>query len=124
MRVLHITAQKPNSTGSGVYMSGLIDSMDKLGHEQAVIAGIDVRDNRNSFKDNIKYYPMIYNTDKLPFPVIGMSDNMPYESTKYKELTPYMVEQIKYEFLRTLNKALDEFKPELIICNHLYLTTS
>ena len=124
MRVLHITAQKPNSTGSGVYMSGLIDSMDKLGHEQAVIAGIDVRDNRNSFKDNIKYYPMIYNTDKLPFPVIGISDNMPYESTKYKELTPYMVEQIKYEFLRILNKALDEFKPELIICNHLYLTTS
>ena len=32
MRILHITAQKPNSTGSGVYMSGLIESLSKLGH--------------------------------------------------------------------------------------------
>ena len=30
MRILHITAQKPNSTGSGVYMSGLIESLNKF----------------------------------------------------------------------------------------------
>ena len=54
MKILHITAQKPDSTGSGVYMSGLIQCLDKLGHKQAVITGIDIKDNKNSFKENIR----------------------------------------------------------------------
>ena len=124
MKILHITAQKPDSTGSGVYMSGLIQCLDKLGHKQAVITGIDIKDNKNSFKENIRHYPMIYNSGKLNFSVIGMSDNMPYESTKYKDLTPDMVKIIKEEFLNTLKRAVKEFKPEVIVCNHLYLITS
>ena len=49
LRILHITGQKPNSTGSGVYMSGLIESLNKLGHEQGVIAGIDIKDDKECF---------------------------------------------------------------------------
>lgn len=124
MRILHITAQKPNSTGSGVYMSGLIESLNKLGNKQAVIAGIDVKDDKNSFGEDINYYPVIYNTEKLPFSVMGMSDNMPYESTRYKDLTKSMVKKIKEEFLNVLNHAIDDFKPDIIICNHLYLITA
>ena len=124
MRILHITAQKPNSTGSGVYMSGLIESLNKLGNKQAVIAGIDVKDDKNSFGEDINYYPVIYNTEKLPFSVMGMSDNMPYESTRYKDLTKPMVKKIKEEFLNVLNHAIDDFKPDIIICNHLYLITA
>ena len=101
MRILHITAQKPNSTGSGVYMSGVIESLDKLGHEQSLIAGIDINDEKKYFNNNIKFFPMIYNTKKLPFPVVGMSDIMPYESTRYKELTEDMVNKIKEEFINT-----------------------
>lgn len=124
MRILHITAQKPNSTGSGVYMNGVIESLHKLGHKQGIIAGIDIKDEKTYFNDNIKFYPMIYNTSQLPFPVVGMSDIMPYESTKYKELTEEMVIEIKEEFLSILNMAIKDFKPDIIICNHLYLITS
>ncbi|WP_343348539.1 glycosyltransferase family 4 protein [Terrisporobacter petrolearius] len=124
MRILHITAQKPNGTGSGVYMNGVIESLHKLGHEQCIIAGIDIKDEKTYFNDDIKFYPMIYNTPRLPFPVIGMSDIMPYESTKYKELTEDMIIEIKEEFLSILNMAIKDFKPDIIMCNHLYLITS
>lgn len=124
MKILHITAQKPNSTGSGVYMNGVIESLHKLGNEQGIIAGIDIKDENTYLNDKIKFYPMTYNTSQLPFPVIGMSDIMPYESTKYKELTEDMINKIKEEFLSILNMAIKDFKPDIIICNHLYLITS
>lgn len=124
MRILHVTAQKPNNTGSGVYMSGLIESLDKLGYDQGVIAGIDAKDEEIYPNENIKFYPMIYNSSILPFPVVGMSDIMPYESTKYKNLTEDMVGKIKEEFIKILDIAIKDFKPDIIICNHLYLITS
>ena len=40
MRILSITAQKPNSTGSGVYLTELVKEYEMLGHEQAVVAGV------------------------------------------------------------------------------------
>ncbi len=40
MKILSITAQKPHSTGSGVYLTGLVKGFAALGHEQAVVAGV------------------------------------------------------------------------------------
>ncbi|MGL4913014.1 MAG: glycosyltransferase family 4 protein [Romboutsia sp.] len=124
MKILHIITQKPNSTGSGVYMCGMIDGFEKIGYEQAVISGIDKEDDRNCFNNNIGYYPVIYNSDKLPFNVVGMSDVMPYNSTKYKDMDKDMVNFLKDAFKKNIQKALNEFEPDLIICHHLYLLTS
>ena len=44
MKILHITAQKPHSTGSGVYMTELIHSFSNLGIEQKVVAGVSPED--------------------------------------------------------------------------------
>lgn len=44
MRILSITAQKPDSTGSGVYMTELIKNWQKQGHEQAAVAGVYIED--------------------------------------------------------------------------------
>ena len=44
MKILSVTAQKPDSTGSGVYLTELVKGFNKLGHEQAVIAGITKED--------------------------------------------------------------------------------
>ncbi len=123
MNILHITTQKPNSTGSGVYMCGMINGFKKLGYNQAVIAGIDKEDN-TTFDKDISYYPVKYNTDKLDFDVVGMSDIMPYKSTKYRDLNTDMVNKLKNAFEHNIKKAIDEFKPDLIICHHLYLLTA
>lgn len=123
MKILHIITQKPNSTGSGVYMSEMIDGFKKMGYKQAVIAGIDKEDNQHCF-DNVDYYPVIYNSKKLPFNVLGMSDTMPYKSTKYKDMDEIMINHFKNAFNEIILQAIDEFEPELIICHHLYLLTS
>ncbi len=40
MKILSVTAQKPNSTGSGVYLTELMRGFHKQGEEQALLAGI------------------------------------------------------------------------------------
>ena len=39
MRILCISAQKPDSTGSGVYLAETVASLAAAGHQVAVIAG-------------------------------------------------------------------------------------
>ena len=40
MRILNVTAQKPNSTGSGIFLMELMKEFAEVGHEQALVAGV------------------------------------------------------------------------------------
>lgn len=123
MKLLSITAQKPDSTGSGVYLSELVKGFQKMGHEQAVVAGV-YEDDKFSFADSIKVYPVYFQTEEVPFPIAGMSDEMPYTSTKYSDMTERMTEMFTMAFLKVIQKAVDEFDPDIIFCHHLYYVTS
>lgn len=123
MRILSITAQKPNSTGSGVYLTGLVNGFAGLKATQAVVAGIEAGETAD-LPEGVGFYPVCYHTERLPFAVLGMSDEMPYESTKYKDLDETMTEQFKTEFLAAVNEAVCHLKPDLIICHHLYYLTA
>lgn len=123
MKILTISAQKPNSTGSGVYLSELMKSFKKKGIENAIVCGID-RDDKVDFGEDAIVYPVYYRTEDLPFPVAGMSDLMPYESTRYKDLTPLMQQQFEKVFTEKIRYAIEEFRPDLILCHHLYLLTA
>lgn len=123
MRILSITAQKPCSTGSGVYLSELVREFAEKGHEQAVVAGI-YDDDIVELPQGVAFHPVYFKTDKLPFPITGMSDEMPYESTRYCDLTPDMVEQFREAFLTKIETVVEELNPDLILCHHLYLLTA
>lgn len=123
MRILHIIAQKPDSTGSGVYLAALVDSLARKGHAQAVIAGIDY-DESPEFPADVSFYPVRFCTDEMPFPIVGMSDEMPYPSTRYCDLDSSMVGCFERAFCIRLEKAVQEFKPDVIMCHHLYLLTA
>ena len=120
MNILHISAQKPDSTGSGVYLNETVRSLERLGHAQAVIAGIGPEDDP-VFPGGVLFRAVRFETDALPFPVVGMSNVMPYTATRYRNLTPGMVAQFKAAFERALDDVLDRFTPDLVICHHLYL---
>ena len=140
MKILSITAQKPHSTGSGTYMTELVKAFDRMGHSQAVVCGI-FPDDVVDFPDGISCYPVFF-TDKktdllaapckaaqarfsaLPFPVVGMSDIMPYTSTRYRDLTPDMTAQFEEAFIDAVSRAIAELDPDLIICHHLFLLTA
>lgn len=123
MRILSITAQKPNSTGSGVYLTELVKEYEMLGHEQAVVAGV-YRDDLIELPDGVAFYPVYFCEEGLPYPIVGMSDEMPYISTKYCEMSPEMVEQFRSSFISVIERAVEELQPDFILCHHLYLLTA
>lgn len=123
MKILSITAQKPDSTGSGVYLTELVKGFKKLGHKQAVIAGITKND-IVQLPEGVEVYPVYYKSDEMPFPVAGMSDEMPYESTKYSDMTDEMTKQFRDTFGAAVKSAVAAFQPDIILCHHLYYLTS
>ena len=123
MRILSITAQKPHSTGSGVYLTELVKNWDAAGHKQAVLAGIYEED-IVQFPEGVLFYPVRYLSEKLPFAIAGMSDEMPYESTRYQDFTEEMLQAYQSVFQRAIEQAVEEFCPDLIVCHHLYLLTA
>ena len=123
MRILSVSAQKPDSTGSGVYLTELVRGFEKLGHEQAVLCGV-TKEDVIQLPDSVKCYPVYYKSDEMPFPVCGMSDEMPYESTRYCDMTEEMTEKYRNTFLEKVRMIMDEFDPDIVLCHHLYYLTS
>ena len=123
MRILSITAQKPDSTGSGVYLTELVKGFQKLGHEQAVICGV-LKEDQIVLPDEVACFPYYYKTENLPFAVLGMSDEMPYESTRYCDMTEEMTLQLRTVLTKHLTEVVESFQPDIILCHHLYFITS
>lgn len=132
MRILSITAQKPNSTGSGIYLTELVKEYAAKGHKQAVVAGVYEED-QAELPDGVAFYPVYFCEDtsgdecvgeKLGFPIVGMSDEMPYKSTRYCDMTTEMVRKFKSAFLKRIKEAVEKLSPDVILCHHLYLLTA
>lgn len=123
MKILSITAQKPHSTGSGVYLTQLVRAWDAMGCQQAVVAGLAPGD-QTHFPAGVALFPVRYETADLPFPVMGMSDEMPYPSTRYRDLSPEMVQQLSHAFRQAVQQAVEALDPDLVVCHHLYLLTA
>lgn len=123
MRILHCLAQYPDRTGSGVYCRNLIRSFDQSGFgEQAVIYA------RNSDQREpelqAKAYPVLFDSAELPFPLAGMSDVMPYRSTVYHEMDEGQLRSWKKAFRSRIARAVEEFRPDVIFCHHLWMLCS
>lgn len=119
MKILSITAQKMDSTGSGVFLTELTRGFQKLGCRQAVICGAAPGDILSPVP-GVEVFPVCYQTPELPFPVCGMSDEMPYTSTRYRDLTEEMTGQLLSAFRNKLKEAVEAFQPDVILCHHLY----
>ncbi len=124
MRVLSLTAQKPTSTGSGIYLVEVMKALSQLDVEQAIVYGKMPNDEVVDIVRPSRQYTIEFKSDTLPFPICGMSDIMPYEATRYCDLSPSMTAQFKDAYRKTITRAIRDFKPDLFICHHLYLATS
>ena len=123
MKILSVTAQKPDSTGSGIYLTELVRGFKKKGITQSVIAGVTKAD-QVCLPEGVSFYPVYFESEQLPYPITGMSDEMPYPSTRYSDLTEEMTETFRNAFGEVLKKAVEELDPDVILCHHLYLLTA
>ena len=123
MRILSFTAQKPDSTGSGVFLTELVKGFKTLGCVQAVVCGVAAGESV-SFPEGVEIFPVQYQSEKLPCPVCGMSDEMPYESTRYRDLDEELTDKLFAAFSEKITQAVESFKPDVILCHHLYFGAS
>ena len=122
MRILHIQAQLPSKTGSGVYFSNIIKGLEDRA-EQACLYGC-YPDFEWELLPKEKQGQVVFPNEYCPFPLPGMSDVMPYASTLYGEMTPVMIENWKKAFEQPLRQMVADFKPDLIISHHLWFITN
>jgi len=123
MRILHVLAQLPSKTGSGVYYSNLIEGFKKYNHDQKAIFGYQ-DEYKWDILNNKDQYPVAFKSEELPFPIVGMSNVMPYENTLYSSMTEEMVEMYREVFRSKLEEAKEELVPDIIFAHHLWILTS
>lgn len=122
MKILHIQAQLPAKTGSGVYFSNVIKGLQKK-YDQACIYGCYPDFKYNLISED-KQFSVTFPNATCDFPLPGMSDVMPYQSTVYGEMTPEMIHNWQEVFKQALHQAIAEFQPDIIFCHHLWFLTS
>lgn len=123
MKILNIISQYPGKTGSGTYLRALMDEADKSRYKQGLIGAIQPE--LSYINTSLDYIDMVeFNTPELPFPIIGMSDKMPYESSIFSTISDSHLKMWERVFKSKLEKALKEFQPDIILCHHLWLATA
>ena len=123
MKILHVLAQLPTRTGSGVYFSNMIQGFQKHGHEQKSIFAVQDGYQCIILEDKDQY-PVTFKTEKLPFPIVGMSDVMPYENTTYSSMTDDMLNVWIGAFKSKLLEIKKDYNPDIIFAHHLWILTS
>ena len=121
MRILHVLAQLPIKTGSGVYFTNVIEGLKQFDVKQAAVYATTPEYNFNFVDEK---YEVEFQGEDVSFPIVGMSDIMPYENTLYKNMTDDMMEEWQKAFRKKLEAAKAEFKPDVIITHHLWILSS
>ena len=125
LRVLHLISQQPDSTGSGFYIQAMVKEAAKYNFDNFLIAGVGseqwqpvnwIEKNRQRF--------VYFNGIDLSYQIPGMSDVMPYKSTKFSSLSEMDIIEYEVAFTRVLINTVKEFKPDIIYSHHLWLLSS
>jgi glycosyltransferase involved in cell wall biosynthesis len=125
LKILHVLGQRPEMTGSGIYLEALIKESDAFGFANYRIAGVPaggVPAEANDATANSSF--VFFETKELPFPVTGMSDVMPYNSSLFKELKGKRLTAYKAAFTRVLRETAERFQPDVIHTNHLFVLSA
>ena len=125
-RLLHLLSQLPSQTGSGVFLDNIIKQANAAGYEQAAILGLPSSYEAYPFFEglSVEIYPLYFETQALPFKLPGMSDVMPYESQCFSKMSSDALDQYIQHFKAVIRHAIDTFKPEILLTNHLWLMSA
>lgn len=126
MRVLHALSQRPSLTGSGVTLDALVRHAGAAGWQQLVVVGTPAEDPTPAvgglFPDRIR--PLVFGSDRLPFPVPGMSDVMPYPSTRFSTMSADEISDYRNAWRSHLETAVADFRPDVIHGHHLWVMSA
>jgi hypothetical protein len=99
MKILHLLSQKPEATGSGIYIQAMIREAARRGYENFLLAGVPRGEEPQPDALGAAAGEFVrFEGGDLPFPVVGMSDVMPYPSRRFCDLSPPEVEAYEWGF--------------------------
>ena len=125
MKILHIISQRPDSTGSGIYLQQLMVQAHRSGHTNYLICGLsgdEAVDLKGLTAERI--LPVRFSTSQTPGAIVGMSDVMPYESRMFRNLTMQEIDHYLDLFRSNIHQAIKNWRPDLIHSHHLWLVSS
>ncbi len=125
LKILHLLGQRPEKTGSGIYLREIVRQSHAHGFSTHRVAGVP----RLDFDPSTDRAPgrcsyVFFESDLLNFPVTGMSDVMPYKSSLFKALKGRDLTAYKSAFSQVLVDAVNQFHPDIIHTNHLFLLSA
>ena len=125
MRILHLLSQHPQSTGSGIYLRQVMRMAASAGHVNALVAGVSgaMEPGLEGVAADLRRY-VRFATPPLDFPIPGMSDVMPYASSRFSGLSPAQLLLYREAFATALAAMVSRFRPEIIHSHHLWLLTA
>jgi len=124
--VLHILSQRPGLTGSGVTLDALVRRAAAAGWTQHVVVGVPNADPAPAVGDLDPTHvsALTFEGGRVDFPVPGMSDVMPYRSTRFSDMTEQQLSAYRDAWRFHLAGAVERFAPHVIHSHHLWIVSS
>lgn len=125
LKILHLLSQRPDSTGSGIYVQAMIREATAWGYDNFLVAGVGSggSDTIDWIEQDKSMFVNFHKAD-VSYHIPGMSDVMPYESTRFRDLSEKDLREYEKAFSEILQTAVHRFKPNIIHSHHLWLVSS
>ncbi len=125
-RVLHLLSQRPGHTGSGTTLQAIVHHAGEAGWDQMISIGIPSGSSipRLTGLAPARVRPVVFGGGELPFDVPGMSDVMPYASTRFSCMSADEFETYRAVWTRHLAQLVAEFRPDVIHSHHIWILSS
>jgi glycosyltransferase involved in cell wall biosynthesis len=126
VRILHALSQRPSLTGSGITLEAMVRHAADAGHEQRVVVGVPADDPQPEVGglDNDRIHPLVFGVPPLDFALPGMSDVMPYPSTRFSDLRDEELAAYRSAWTQHLRPVVSDFQPDVIHSHHLWLMSA
>lgn len=125
MKILHLIAQRPDSTGSGIYLQQLMARAHLGGHTNNLICALSGKEAASvEGVSGDKISAVRFSTPDNPEAIVGMSDVMPYPSRIFRNLSTSELDRYVSHFRRAITTSIRSWGPDLIHSHHLWLVSS
>lgn len=125
MKVLIVNHFPLVGSGSGIYVMNIAKSLIKKGHEVCII----MPENTTKIMkiDKVKIHPVFFFREEIiegqldfNFPCM---DPHPRSSFLFKDMTKNQIEQYEAAFRRAIEEEINEFNPDIIHAQHIWIIT-
>ncbi len=132
MKVVHVLSQRPLLTGSGVTLAELCRQAGDAGWEQHVVCGLPGDEPAPSLPGvptrhltAVRFGAAARRASApLEFDIPGMSDVMPYASTRWRDMDSGQLAAYRGAWRNTLAEVIERVQPDVVHAHHLWLVSA